>query len=367
MNENNGNGHQKAFELTQPRTPEEIAQDSLRGTMPKLRRACSQDPRLKKYVGAKWLFGVLSDNSFLHDLGGDGWGRVYTSLKKLHKLYGPEEDTLATWRDKLIETGWIWFQERWPYSCWGIKGVCQQPELFAPDRDFVRVTAKASALTQPAAAVDPLPNGKTVNSGHNDRILPADQPAAAVSPTGCGGQSDPILRLVQPKEPVPLAGQSRSDQPNGSVILTGAEGHTHRNGRVRPTEAAGHNKETPRSKGALDTSRGTPPPGEKEFQTWLKSLEGMFPSRLQKLEAELIAKLKSARSPEAKQEWKRRLAAVRVRLLGGPVKDEAPKAGPVRLAKGPAMDPEKAKKLWAKAAESLDPSLKQKAAAVTAA
>ncbi|MGO8839495.1 MAG: hypothetical protein ACLP7I_12190 [Limisphaerales bacterium] len=171
MNDNNGNGsgHQKAFELTQPKTSEDIARDSLKAMMPKLRRDCSRDPRLKKCVGSKWLFGVISDNSFLNDLGGDGWGRVYTSLKDLHRIYGHDEDTLAVWRDKLIETGWIWFQDRWPKSCWGIMGACRQPERFSPHSEFVRVMAKASSGHQPPAAVSLPANGKTVISGHNNR------------------------------------------------------------------------------------------------------------------------------------------------------------------------------------------------------
>lgn len=252
------NDHQKAFELTQPKSAEEIAQESLKKMMPQLRRANSEDPRLKKFVGAKWLFGVLTDNSFLFKLGGDGWGRVYTSLKDLHRRYGHDEDTLASWRDKLISTGWIWYQDRWPKSCWGIMGACQQPELFSPHADFVRIMAKESSETQPPVAVGVIENGKTVSFGQNGHSKPADQPNGSVIPTASGGQSDRESRSYQPNGSVTLRGEIRSDQPNGSVTPTGSNGHSDRANPVTPTGSNGHIRETPWSKGVKETQECVP-------------------------------------------------------------------------------------------------------------
>lgn len=249
MNETNQNGHQKAFELVTPRTPEEIAQDSFKTTMPKLRRACSKDSRLRNFVGAKWLFGVLTDNSFLNDHGGDGWGKVYTSLKELHREYGHEEDTLAVWRDKLIETGWIWFQKQWPVSCWGIAGVTRQPELFSPHRNFIRVMAKASGQEQPPTTVPLQQNDKNSNSGHNDRIPLADQPSVTVRPTASDGQTNRSLRLHQPPELVDVGGQNQLDQPPMTVTPAANDGQNNREDRVGQTEGAGHTKETPPENG----------------------------------------------------------------------------------------------------------------------
>ncbi len=64
MSEPTGNGYGKPFVFAPPKSPEEIARDEVRKTMPNLRYQCSRDPRLKRHVGAKWLFDRLSDDSF---------------------------------------------------------------------------------------------------------------------------------------------------------------------------------------------------------------------------------------------------------------------------------------------------------------
>src|SRR5437667_202963 len=120
MSETNGNGYGKPFVLAPPRSPEEIARDEVRKTMPNLRHQCSRDPRLKRHVGAKWLFDRLSDDSFMHIYGGDGFGKVYSSLIDLHRRYGHDQETLARWTAVLVQTGWIWVQKSWPRWCLGI-------------------------------------------------------------------------------------------------------------------------------------------------------------------------------------------------------------------------------------------------------
>jgi hypothetical protein len=72
---------------------------------------------------------------------------------------------------------------------------------------------------------------------------------------------------------------------------------------------------------------GTPAP-DAELERWLGSLDDMFPSALRKLESDLQGKLNAARSQAAKKMWRARLAAVRERLLGGPVPDEAEPPAP---------------------------------------
>jgi len=79
---------------------------------------------------------------------------------------------------------------------------------------------------------------------------------------------------------------------------------------------------------------GSPPP-DLEFQKWVYSLEGQFPSKLRRLAEDLKARFRSARSDNARKEWKRRMEAVEERLLGGKVPD-APKPAPVAVAPVPA-------------------------------
>ena len=247
MNEFNGNGdgHQKAFELTQPKTPEQIKREALNSMMPQLRRNCSQDHRLKKSVGAKWLFSALTDNSFMNKFGGDGWGRVYCSLKDLRRLYGHDEDTIAVWRDKLIETGWIWFQNRWPKCCWGISGACNQPELPLAGQEYMAIMAKTSARGQPPLAVGSEEIEKTDNSGANGLETRLDQPPTAVAPTANGGRSDRTVRSHQPPTAVTVTADSRSHQPPTAVAPTADGGHTGSKSPVCPTADGGHIRETP--------------------------------------------------------------------------------------------------------------------------
>src|SRR6266699_5803310 len=96
----NGNGNGKAFVLAQPKTAEQIRKENVLKTMPVLRRNCSRDSRLKSCVGAKWLFGQISDLTFLENWGGDQFGTVQISIKDLHRAFGHDEDSLARWRDK---------------------------------------------------------------------------------------------------------------------------------------------------------------------------------------------------------------------------------------------------------------------------
>jgi hypothetical protein len=150
MSDHNGNGnghsngHEKPFVLAKQKTPEEIQRESILATMPKLRRHCSKDVRLRRLVGAKWLFAQISDLTFLNTYGGDGFGKIYISIKDLHRIFGHDVHSLTKWRDKLIETGWIWVREMWPKSEWGITGISRQPDLFPVGSDFMQQMAKAS-------------------------------------------------------------------------------------------------------------------------------------------------------------------------------------------------------------------------------
>jgi hypothetical protein len=91
--------------------------------------------------------------------------------------------------------------------------------------------------------------------------------------------------------------------------------------------------------------RGIPSP-EKQFQDWLETLPSMYTSQLRKTEKDLSALLQKAKSPGARAEWQRRLVAVRMQLLGGPVEDQPVK--PVRAERKPTMTLEQQKAAWEK-------------------
>jgi hypothetical protein len=195
----NGNGNGKPFVLAKPKTPEEIRRDIVRSSMPKARRDCSRDVRLS--VGAKWLFGQVSDLTFLDSFGGDGEGRVSISLRDLQRLFHHRRETLQVWRDELLHSGWIWYTERWPKGQWGICAVCRQPELFPtvcsyPLGDIVMASPKPASLPE---------NAETAKTGHIGDI---SRPGLTVDPATMEARSGQTGRQIRPQgrlDPASLA------------------------------------------------------------------------------------------------------------------------------------------------------------------
>jgi len=251
MTDNNGNGKpEKSFAIVPPKSPEEIAKEQIHKSLPELRRACSRDPRLVNCVGAKWLFGQLCDNSCLHKMGGDGWGRMYASVKDLRRYYGHSEEAISSWRDKLVDTGWIWIRNMWPKSCWGISAVCQQPELFAPHSEYTPIMAKASAQTQPLETGGIAQTDKTAISGHNTGISRADQPPLTCGASATDVRTNRYQRLHRPLETYGAEGQERADHPSVAAGPRDGSGYSAPSAPVTPSSASGHTGESPTENGS---------------------------------------------------------------------------------------------------------------------
>jgi hypothetical protein len=220
----NGNGHEKAFVLAQPKTPEQLEREKAAKRMPELRRRCSRDPRLRNCVGAKWLFGTLTDNSFLACFGGNGRGEIFCSLSDLSFVYGHSREALAVWRDKLIETRWIRVTEMWPKARWEISEVCRQPELFPPNSEFTEVLAKSAR--EPAPQPD--------RQAENANFLETSESRRQVLPVVTTGVASPDDRCCQSRRqvlPVPTTGVAspddrscRHDRQDLPALTTGVAG-----------------------------------------------------------------------------------------------------------------------------------------------
>jgi hypothetical protein len=338
----NGNVHRKIFELARPKTPEEIVEEFTRSTMPQLRRACSKDKRLKRHVGAKWLFAQLSDDSFMNCFGGNGRGKIWTSLKELRRRYGHDEETLSQWAKKLEEAGWIWIQRSWPLWCFAISGVTAQPELFVPE--FARVRARAS--NDPNKTVSDgfvQKNDETVKNGANNRESPVTKPSVTVSETVTHGQRNRHSRFHQPSLTPPFGGESRSDQPSVTVGPTVSDGQTNRQSPVGPTVAHGAGKESPLGKGRRELTEGDPHQEigvsgensqEAEFQKWKLSLNGRFPSKLETLLERLTVQHGKTPPGPARNFLRRKIHVVQ-EILDGPLpswEKPAPAPKPARKA-----------------------------------
>ncbi len=179
----NGNGKPKAFTLAQPKTADEIRRDVVRSAMPKARRDCARDKRLRRFVGAKWLFSQISDLTFLDNFGGDGAGRVRISIHDLERLFHHTRESLRLWRDKLIETGWIWYVEGWPKAQWGVCAVTRQPELFPT----AATPPIGPELAEEGGAVEPPPLGESEKSAESAQNRRLNRPGGAEEPPATGG------------------------------------------------------------------------------------------------------------------------------------------------------------------------------------
>lgn len=281
----NGNGNGKAFVLTQPKSAEEVQRESILATMPKLRRECSRDPRLSRSVGAKWLFGQISDLSFLHNYGGDGFGKIFISIKDLHRIFGHDEASLTKWRDLLCQTGWIWVAQGWPKSQWGIAGVCRQPELFSPHSDYVRTMAKASAA-HPKPSGGAEQNGKTEDFSLNTGNPPVAHPKDSGAPAESFWSASRILRVVEPSPSGQTGRKTQADHPEESHCPPGGVTSCDRAFQVGPPGGVPLIRETPIGNRSLGATEGAGPPINQK--DWAKRLSKMFPAELEKLKRDLI-------------------------------------------------------------------------------
>jgi hypothetical protein len=101
----NGNGHESPFTLAPKKSPEEIAREKMRRAMPEIRRAVNE---LRIIAQAKWLFGTISDDSFMFEFGGDGFGTLVTTIKDLACRYKHNRDSVSKWLQTLVAEQVIW-------------------------------------------------------------------------------------------------------------------------------------------------------------------------------------------------------------------------------------------------------------------
>jgi hypothetical protein len=330
MNETHaGNGNGKAFVLAQPKSPDEIAQDEVRKMAPRIRRECSRDPRLLRHVGAKWLFCQLTDDSFLNYCGGDGFGKIFTTLRELQKRYGHDSATLSEWLDKLIETGWVWVKKGWPVWCMGITSICRQPELFCPDH--VRVQARASGQENKMASGQFVQeNDEMAKNGPTDGQSPLTKWPVAKSVLAGDGQSNGDLPIHLPSLTATEGHDLPFHQPSPASTEMASGQNTFGRSRPAPTVTDGHKKETPTELRRSGEPEGgeTPAPAaaQKALSDYFQLWEGAHLSRLQPEEKRLRGELRGEAQHADGERFKILTAQLHfIRLkLRGPVPARAP-------------------------------------------
>jgi hypothetical protein len=325
----NGNGKAKPFVLSQPKSPEQLRREAVIAQMPELRRNCSRDKRLGKCVGTKWLFGTISDLTFLHRYGGTGDGRVYISVRDLHRIFGVSRQSITLWREKLEAAGWIWYRELWPKAEWGITAVCAQPELFAPNMEFNRQVAKAGGEAQEVASLREKAESADLGQfGHTSEPEVTMEVASLARGSGQSGQQ---TGPVWPEEVASLGHKTGPVWPEEVASLANKPGQTGPEKRARVARGSGHIKESPGTLKESGGKKGEPPPPE--FGEWKKRLKTYFPDRLRGIKADLVNQQKQLDPGDpAVADLSCRIMAVDEALYGGPMPKRKPAGIPAAAA-----------------------------------
>jgi hypothetical protein len=133
----NGNGNAQ-------QTPDEVFQETVRESAPKLRRAVRS---MKIPAGAKFLFDAILDDTFMYDFGGDTRGSMIASAKDLAARYGHDDETIKRWASVLIDCGVLHVTKSWPDQEWYITAIRKDPASRANMRQ--RARARAAGLSDP--------------------------------------------------------------------------------------------------------------------------------------------------------------------------------------------------------------------------
>ena len=227
------------------------------------------------------------------------------------------------WIEELVRGGYIWLAKqrvknmpsyRWPNVYNVAVHVPQQVTPSLPFRD-------GQLLSENVIAEDCSPV-ENKDFAPSDMAGDGQTPANTIEAHRSGGL------------PRTAAGDGQAPERRIAAHRSGGLPRTARGDRpsVNPVQL----RETLGSKGVPETKRGRVSPPDLVFEKWEKTLDRMFPRELESRLADLKGKVKTATTPTAKTEWKRRIEAVELRL-NGPIVPDEPRAS--KPAAKPADEP----------------------------
>lgn len=315
----------KPFVLAPSKSPEEIERESINVRLPELRRNCSRDKRLRRHTGAKWLFDKLTDLSVMFSFGGDGRGRVRIAERDLERIFGVRRDTIMAWRLKLISTGWIWYEKRWPRSLWGICGLCCAPE-HNPNLGSPGDGLEAAQDEARAGSGEPDSTPLDEDLAQNGQFSTLNRPAMLAEPAKCDGgtgQTGRQSRPMMPAEPDSVARKTPPDWPEDPASLAGLSSIAGPENRASLAGSPSQLRSLQRRMESKESIGGQPPPSILEWESRLKK---MFPRELEAIKSDLVKQLAAADSADLalRDDLKDRLAKVETQLFGRPVKRNKP-------------------------------------------
>lgn len=336
-------------------------------------------------LGARLMFVRILDLSTRENVR-EHYGAICISQQKLADKFNVSLRTIWNWKQQLLAKGVIWMSSKfmpnaWPMDIyhltrldppgptegrttldgmWGNGKRRQRPEQVGlgarePGQRMIPGTgARGNRLHSETGFQNPEKSSfLPANAAPNRNPLPAS------AETGC--QPEPKQVAAQSRNTL-RRGAETGCEPEPKQVATGS-----RNGLPLAAETGCEHKKAKSVVKSNFRVGEEPLPPQKQFEAWIRSLDGMYPSALRLLERTFTKKLALAQSAEAKAEWKRRLKIVQERLIGGPVPDETAKPIHVEAKPKPTMKPEDQKRAWEHAKSILPDYLKQKAAGKAAA
>lgn len=353
----NGNGNGKIFSLSPVKDP--LTQRIL-----DTRDAALGDPRLTRSMSA--FFCRVLDRALNPTAPGfQCKGSISISDSNLGKFFRVSERTVYTWKKRLEALGYVWLSKLYktnmePITIYNITALIpprnvRQDEDGTSQNGSVRTGFQsgmgARAPKQPSF---PLPGSRSPKPPGIILLPPLrlKHPFLGIEGGAFHSKSDVLQGIsggsrnelpLSPdleigSEPKLGSAESRSKDRLRAEVEIGSEpilGSAQSRSELPPSAEADFRHKRDSDRRERHSERGgegkSPPDG---FERWQAGLGKMFPRELESLASDLRAKCKAATTPEAKQEWKRRIAAVEAQLYGGTVADAPAPAKRIVTQKG---------------------------------
>jgi hypothetical protein len=296
----NGNGHEKPFILARQKTPEELRREAVRKQMPEFRRSVSV---VRMLAQAKWLFGQITDDSFMFDFGGDGFGTLYTTIKDLAKRYQHDRDSVSKWLAILERKEAVWLEWDHPFCIIHISQAVPPPQHKASMIQRMKARAGSARFSRAEVVGGPFfrpPEGEPALKAQQNRIMSGDVPASRAEDTRmtCGNLPHGVRKVsVENDRQLPHT------PPLTPADRAGTCPQTMRASSARPAEGSGisprNSSSGPGPKPPLERSpsmesqklkKGEPPPPK--IPKFERLDAGMWPKDRLKVGSQMIETLK---------------------------------------------------------------------------
>jgi hypothetical protein len=274
----------------------------------------------------------------MYEMGGNGFGTLYTTLRAFGRRYKHDRDSLSKWLAILEEEGLVWREPVWPDLVIHISAISPPPRAKAHLGQRIRARASAAKEAKAPDVAEtsrqgvffgPKAKTRTIGGKVPHEVPTTSARVAEVTRTS-GGTLPPVWRnpsasgggtLPPDVREMPASVAEPFRQSGGTLPPVVRKVPASDNGSEPVKSGANPVREELQEKGDIDMKGGGEPPPQ-SFAVWKKGLGRMFDRELRQLAKDLEGKLEGAQTDAARAEWRKRLKAVREQITGGPVPDQ---------------------------------------------